>query len=189
MESFAGWKVAVTGGVGLLGLGTVRAFRMAGATVIVPVRDAIEHEQLRVACDDLVSGELVTVDADLIAQRSATRFAGWIDSTIGDLDLVVAGPLAQHAAIRTLAPRIRQGCGVLAHVSERCPDNWPSGDARVAGLLDPVAPRGIAVLGLVLDSAVNEQDIGPHLVRIVSCTEAARVVRSREPGRDRALAA
>lgn len=167
MEALAGWKVVIAGGAGLLGLGLVRAFRMAGATVIVPVRDAEELAALRAHCDDLVSGDLITEEADLTDPQSAAEFSEWIGRNFAGLDVVVVASgarsawslahvdfgtwrrvvregLAQHfLAIRSLAPWLKERRGVLAHIDA---------DGTVSTGVSPSGPEGRTFgLGAVLD--------------------------------------
>jgi len=192
MEKLAGWKVVIAGSAGLLGLGLVRAFRMAGATVIVPVRDSAELAELRAHCDDLVCGDLIVEEADLGDPDSAANFSEWLGRNFAGLDVAVVAPatglahgafgyfdsktwaavvregLAGHLhAMRALIPWLNESRGVVATIGSEAPSGLVS-------VLEQIGTRSIAVVDVILEKLTvrkaeryNPQDIGPWLVDLV----------------------
>src|SRR5215469_4101167 len=97
-RDLAGKTAVVTGGYSGIGVETVRAFRSAGATVIVPARDLI---RARAALQDMP--EVMLEEMDLLDPASIDRFAERVLATTDTLDILVnnagvmAPPLSRDA--------------------------------------------------------------------------------------------
>ncbi|MGO4331433.1 oxidoreductase [Cupriavidus sp. 2TAF22] len=93
-----GRKVVVTGGYSGIGVETVRAFRSAGATVIVPVRDMAKAQE---ALRDIPG--VVLENMDLLDPASIDRLAERVLAATDSIDILVnnagvmAPPLARDA--------------------------------------------------------------------------------------------
>ncbi|MGO4307903.1 oxidoreductase [Cupriavidus sp. RAF12] len=93
-----GKNVVVTGGYSGIGVETVRAFRSAGATVIVPVRDVAKAQE---ALRDIPG--VVLEDMDLLDPASIDRLAERVLAATDSLDILVnnagimAPPLSRDA--------------------------------------------------------------------------------------------
>jgi NAD(P)-dependent dehydrogenase (short-subunit alcohol dehydrogenase family) len=93
-----GRTIVVTGGFSGIGIETVRAFRSAGARVIVPARDMAKAGQALASMPDVVVEAM-----DLLDPASIDRFAGRILSLTDRLDILVnnagvmAAPLTRDA--------------------------------------------------------------------------------------------
>lgn len=93
-----GKNVVVTGGYSGIGVETVRAFRSAGATVVVPVRDMAKAQE---ALRDIPG--VVLEDMDLLDPASIDRLAERVLAATDSLDILVnnagvmAPPLSRDA--------------------------------------------------------------------------------------------
>lgn len=191
MEPLAGWKVVIAAGAGLVGAGLVRAFRIAGATVIVPVRDAAELSDLRALCDDVLGGDLITEEANLDDPESAAQFSEWLGRNFAGLDVAIVatssgdgghglghldfatwqrvvrqGLAAHFNAIRACIPWLNEKRGVFAHIGDGATD--------LAGFAQELSARSVRIIELALDalrgrhdSSYSAQDIGPLLVELI----------------------
>jgi NAD(P)-dependent dehydrogenase (short-subunit alcohol dehydrogenase family) len=97
-HDLSGKTVVVTGGYAGIGLETVRAFRSAGAKVIVPARDTAKARKNLVDMPDVVVHTM-----DLLDPASIDAFAGHVLGDAGALHVLVnnagvmASPLARDA--------------------------------------------------------------------------------------------
>lgn len=182
MEPLAGWKVVIAAGAGLVGAGLVRAFRIAGATVIVPVRDAAELSDLRALCDDVLGGDLITEEANLDDPESAAQFSEWLGRNFAGLDVAIVatspgqgglglghldfatwqqlvrqGLAAHFNAVRACIPWLNEKRGVFARIEEG--GNVPGAEhAGLASLVNGLGERSIRVIDVALDALLGRRE-------------------------------
>lgn len=185
MEPLAGWKVVIAAGAGLVGAGLVRAFRIAGATVIVPVRDAAESSDLRALCDDVLGGDLITEEANLDDPESAAQFSEWLGRNFAGLDVAIVatspgqgslglghldfatwqrlvrqGLAAHFNAVRACIPWLNEKRGVFARIdhSGNAIGAVPDEHSGLVALLNGLGERSIRVIDVALDALLGRRE-------------------------------
>jgi NAD(P)-dependent dehydrogenase (short-subunit alcohol dehydrogenase family) len=188
IETLPGWTIVVAGATGLVGVGLVRAFRLAGATVIAPVRDDAERLQLQSQCEDVIGGDLITEQADLNDAGSASDFSEWLARNFAGFDVAVIAPAAWETitnpgnAVRALLPWLNEERGVLAHVSTA------GEEAAHAGVFEQIGQHTVGMIDLIIDtllprqraseSAYDGEQVGSYLVRLVDqASPSTKIVR------------
>jgi NAD(P)-dependent dehydrogenase (short-subunit alcohol dehydrogenase family) len=90
MASLEGAKVVVAGGAGGVGEGIVRALLRRGARVLVPSRSEEKLRALQAHCQDVPTGELLTLVGDLGDEEPARALQSQIYERFRELDVAVA---------------------------------------------------------------------------------------------------
>ncbi|KUE86225.1 oxidoreductase [Cupriavidus necator] len=129
-----GKHVVVTGGYSGIGLETVRAFRSAGATVFVPVRDVAKARE---ALGDMP--DVILSDMDLVDPASIDRFAQRVLAATDSLHILVnnAGVMALPLSRDVRGYESQFSANHLGHFQLTC-RLWPAlrraNGARVVAL-------------------------------------------------------
>ena len=90
MPSLEGAKVVVAGGAGSVGEGIVRSLLTHGARVIATSRSEEKLEGLKAYCQDVTTGELMTIAGDLGDEEAARALQHRIYAEFRELDVAVA---------------------------------------------------------------------------------------------------
>lgn len=118
----SGKTIVVTGGASGIGLETVRAFRSAGARVIVAARDAAKAKQALVEMPDVIVETM-----DLLDPASIDLFAGQVLSRTERLDILVnnAGVMAPPLTRDARGFEMQFSANHLGHFQLTC-RLWPA---------------------------------------------------------------
>jgi hypothetical protein len=179
IETLPGWTIVVAGATGLIGAGLVRAFRLAGATVIAPVRNDDEQIQLEALCGDVIGGDLITEQVNLEDEGSASDFSEWLGRNFAGFDVAILAPVAwesiatQLNAARALVPWLNEERGVFAHVATA--DAQPA----LARLIEQIGQRTVGVIDLIVDTLRPDTEaVGNYLVHMVDqAPQTKRIVQ------------
>jgi NAD(P)-dependent dehydrogenase (short-subunit alcohol dehydrogenase family) len=179
IETLPGWTIVVAGATGLIGVGMVRAFRLAGATVIAPVRDEVEKLRLQSLCEDVIGGDLITEEVNMEDAGAAADFSEWLGRNFAGFDVAILAPAAwesitnQLNATRALVPWLNEQRGVFAHVATE--DAQPA----LAGLIEQLGQRAVGVIDLIVDALRPDTEaVGNYLVGLVDqAAPTKRIVR------------
>jgi NAD(P)-dependent dehydrogenase (short-subunit alcohol dehydrogenase family) len=177
IETLPGWTIVVAGATTLIGVGLVRAFRLAGATVIAPVRDEAEKAELHSRCEDVIGGDLIIEEVDMEDAGSASDFSEWLGRNFAGFDVAIVAPAAwesisiQLNAARALVPWLNERRGVFAHVGTT--DAPPA----LAGFIDQIGQRTVGVIDLIVDALRPDAEaVGSYLVSLVDQAAPTRKI-------------
>jgi NAD(P)-dependent dehydrogenase (short-subunit alcohol dehydrogenase family) len=90
LTSLEGARIVVAGGTGGVGEGIVRTLLQAGARVLVPSRSEERLRALETHCEEVASGELLTLAGDLGDEVPARTLQSRIYERFRELDAAVA---------------------------------------------------------------------------------------------------